>query len=117
MENEIDGTQEAVAVEEVDVIMAPRVTPARRHFFVVRDGADRFTSEGIELPNPERKKTGTVVAVGDGCPDHIRPGIRLTWCQEMLQDIEVDGQELIVMTETDRSCTYVGILPDCREVE
>ena len=78
---------------------------------VERDASETKTAGGIVLPDTAKNKParGTVVSVGDGrlndegkrTPLQVKPGDRVLFTSYAGNEITVEGEELLIMTEDD----------------
>ncbi len=88
-----------------------RVEPIGDKVVVKRLDAEQTTSGGIVLPDTAREKPlqGRVLSVGDGrrLPDgsrvqpQIREGDRVVFHPYAGTEVQVDGEELLIMSEDD----------------
>jgi len=88
-----------------------KIRPAGDQLLVVRDAAPEETPGGILLPESSRPRTnrGTVVAAGIGrlgdngirTPMEFRAGDRVIFTDFAGQAIEHDGEEYIIMSQSE----------------
>lgn len=109
---------------------ARRIDLMGDNILVVRDKADEKTPAGLDIPQEARtrKKTGVIFMVGpdirlsfseggDLSPEQfmasqrqkqisaiLRPGSRVMWMFDHLQEIKIDGQSYLVMRPEDIVC-------------
>jgi len=89
----------------------PKFRPLRDRVLVLRDDAESETEGGIIVPEGAKKppSRGIVIAVGKGLhteqgvliPVDLDPGDHITFGAHSGQDIEIDGQEYVVITSSD----------------
>jgi chaperonin GroES len=85
--------------------------PLHDRVVVRRVGADEKTSGGIIIPDTAQEKPmeGEIIAVGDGTRDDdgkrvpldVKPGDRILFGKWSGTEIKIDGEELLIMRETD----------------
>jgi chaperonin GroES len=88
-----------------------KLQPIGDRVVVQREESDERTSGGILLPDSAKNKPtrGKVVSVGDGkvlnngyrAPMQLRAGDRVLFTSYAGEQIEVDGEELILMSEAE----------------
>lgn len=87
--------------------MTTTLTPLADRVLVKPQPADTVSAGGVHLPDAaqERPQSGTVVAVGPGQHKHgppdLTPGDQVLYSKYGGTEIEHDGQELLVLKETD----------------
>lgn len=88
------------------------IRPLHDKIIVRRDEAESVTASGIFLPesSKDRPKTGLVEAVGDGAlntetgervPLELKKGDRVIFSSYSGTEVKIDGEELLIMTESD----------------
>ncbi|MCW5758058.1 MAG: co-chaperone GroES [Phycisphaeraceae bacterium] len=88
------------------------IRPLHDKIIVRRDEAESVTASGIFLPesSKDRPKTGLVEAVGDGAlntetgervPLELKRGDRVIFSSYSGTEVKIDGEELLIMTESD----------------
>lgn len=88
------------------------IRPLHDKIIVRRDEAESVTTSGIFLPesSKDRPKTGVVEAVGDGAlntetgkriPLELKKGDRIIFSSYSGTEVKLDGEELLIMTESD----------------
>lgn len=82
------------------------VTPLHDRVIVKADAAEEKTAGGIIIPDTAKEKPqrGTVVAVGAGKKDEpvtVKAGDTVLYGKYAGTEISIDGQELLIMRESD----------------
>jgi chaperonin GroES len=82
------------------------VTPLHDRVIVKADAAEEKTAGGIIIPDTAKEKPqrGTVVAVGAGKKDEpvtVKAGDTVLYGKYSGTEISIDGQELLIMRESD----------------
>lgn len=88
------------------------IRPLHDKIIVRRDEAESVTASGIFLPesSKDRPKTGVIEAVGDGSlntdtgeriPLELKKGDRIIFSSYSGTEVKLDGDELLIMTESD----------------
>ncbi len=88
------------------------IRPLHDKIIVRRDEAESVTASGIFLPetSKDRPKTGVIEAVGDGAlntdtgeriPLELKKGDRIIFSSYSGTEVKLDGDELLIMTESD----------------
>ena len=90
---------------------APKIRPLGEKVLVKRLEAEEMTRGGIVLPDTAKEKPqkGTVIAVGDGkllddgkrAKFQVAKGDRVIFTSYAGTDIKVDGEEYLLMNESD----------------
>lgn len=88
-----------------------KVVPLNDKIIVKRIEAEEKTAGGIILPDTAREKPrqGKVLSLGDGKlmangqrqPFHVKEGDRILFSSWAGSEVNVDGQEYLIMTEED----------------
>jgi chaperonin GroES len=88
-----------------------KLTPLGENVIVERVEAKETTEGGIVLPDASRQRPaeGVILSVGDGRlledgtrhPLQVREGDRIFFSSSAGSDIQVDGQTLLIMRESD----------------
>jgi chaperonin GroES len=89
----------------------PKIRPLGEKVLLKRLEAEETTAGGIVLPDTakEKPKKGTVVALGDGkmledgsrAEFQVKTGDQVLFSSYAGQDIKVDGEEYMLMDESD----------------
>ncbi|MCR9217303.1 MAG: co-chaperone GroES [Phycisphaerales bacterium] len=88
------------------------IKPLHDKVIVRRDEAETQTASGIFLPESakDQQKTGVILAVGDGAlnretgdriPLSVTNGDRVIFSSYAGNEVKVDGEELLIMSESD----------------
>lgn len=83
--------------------------PTQDIAIVRRDEIKATTESGLILPDPEEEIMGEIIALGEGLvmddgtkrPMDISAGDRILFAKCIGQDIHIDGEDLLMMRETD----------------
>ena len=88
-----------------------KVIPIGDKIIVKRVSAEETTAGGIVLPDSAQEKSqeGRVVSLGEGrltfdgtrIPFTVQEGDRILFTSYAGTDVEIDGEELLIMTEED----------------
>lgn len=88
-----------------------KVVPLNDKVLIKRVEAEEKTAGGIVLPDTakEKPKQGTVLAIGEGrrlengsrAPFQIKVGDRVLFTSYAGNEVKIDGEELLLMTEDD----------------
>ena len=88
-----------------------KIRPLHDRVVVKRSEEERTTASGIVIPDSatEKPDQGTIVAVGNGKKDDngkaialdVKVGDKVLFGKYAGQTVKVDGEELLVMTESD----------------
>ncbi len=88
-----------------------KIRPLHDRVVIKRSGEERTTASGIVIPDSatEKPDQGTVVAIGNGKKDDngkiialdVKVGDKVLFGKYAGQTVKVDGEELLVMTESD----------------
>ena len=88
-----------------------KIRPLHDRVVVKRSAEERTTASGIVIPDSatEKPDQGTIVAVGNGKKDDngkvialdVKVGDKVLFGKYAGQTVKVDGEELLVMTESD----------------
>ncbi len=88
-----------------------KIRPLHDRVVVKRSEEERKTASGIVIPDSatEKPDQGTVVAIGNGKKDDngkvialdVKVGDKVLFGKYAGQTVKVDGEELLVMTESD----------------
>lgn len=91
--------------------MAVSIRPLGEKVLVKRSEAEERTAGGIVLPETakEKPKRGTVLSVGDGRlldtgqrkPLQVKKGDKVLFTSYAGTEVKVDGEEVIIMDESD----------------
>ena len=91
--------------------MKPNIVPLNEKIVVKRLEAEDKTAGGIVLPDSakEKPKQGRVMSLGEGkrletgkrAPFQVKEGDRVLFTSYAGNEVTVDGQELLIMTEDD----------------
>ena len=81
------------------------IRPVRNRFLVMQHEAQTMEG-GIHLPHGavDPPNIGTVVAVGDGCPEFIKVGTVVQWPSTFVVRMNVGGFALVLMSPEDVGC-------------
>ena len=86
------------------------IRPLRNYIIVSREAAETTSALGIIIPEAAQKSSdvGTVVAAGPGnlergerVPLDVEVGDRVMFAQFTGKEVEVDGQSMLMMLDTD----------------
>ena len=82
------------------------VTPLHDRVIVKADPAETVTKGGIIIPDTaqEKPQRGTVIAAGPGKKDEpmaVKPGDKVLYGKYAGTDIQIDGDDLLIMRESD----------------
>jgi chaperonin GroES len=88
-----------------------KIRPLHDRVVVKRSAEERTTASGIVIPDSatEKPDQGTVVAIGNGKKDDngkvialdVKVGDKVLFGKYAGQTVKIDGEELLVMTESD----------------
>ena len=88
-----------------------KITPVCDKIIIKRVSAEETTAGGIVLPDSakEQPQEGRVVSLGNGIPlpngkllpFTVKEGDRVLFSSYAGTDVEIDGEELLIMTEAD----------------
>jgi chaperonin GroES len=88
-----------------------KIRPLHDRVVVKRSAEERTTASGIVIPDSatEKPDQGTVIAIGNGKKDDngkiialdVKVGDKVLFGKYAGQTVKVDGEELLVMTESD----------------
>ena len=88
-----------------------KIRPLHDRVVVKRSEEERTTASGIVIPDSatEKPDQGTIVAIGNGKKDDngktialdVKVGDKVLFGKYAGQTVKVDGEELLVMTESD----------------
>ena len=88
-----------------------KIIPIGNKIIVKRVSAEATTAGGIVLPDSAQEKSqeGRVVSLGEGTLTHegvlvpftVQEGDRVIFSSYAGTDVEIDGKELLIMTEAD----------------
>jgi chaperonin GroES len=88
-----------------------KIRPLHDRVVIKRSEEERTTASGIVIPDSatEKPDQGTVVAIGNGKKDDngkiialdVKVGDKVLFGKYAGQTVKVDGEELLVMTESD----------------
>lgn len=88
-----------------------KIRPLHDRVVIKRSAEERTTASGIVIPDSatEKPDQGTVVAIGNGKKDDngkvialdVKVGDKVLFGKYAGQTVKVDGEELLVMTESD----------------
>jgi chaperonin GroES len=92
-------------------MLSMRLEPLGDKVIVKRLSAEEKTAGGIVLPDSAREKPqqGKILSVGDGAvspngtrvPPQVKEGDKIVFSNWSGQEVEVDGHELLIMSERD----------------
>jgi chaperonin GroES len=88
-----------------------KIRPLHDRVVIKRSEEERTTASGIVIPDSatEKPDQGTVVAIGNGKKDDngkvialdVKVGDKVLFGKYAGQTVKIDGEELLVMTESD----------------
>lgn len=88
-----------------------KIRPLHDRVVVKRSAEERTTASGIVIPDSatEKPDQGTIIAIGNGKKDDngkvialdVKVGDKVLFGKYAGQTVKVDGEELLVMTESD----------------
>ncbi|MBL4864749.1 MAG: co-chaperone GroES [Pseudomonadales bacterium] len=82
------------------------VTPNAKRVAIVRDTVEEVTNAGIYLPESGRGQlnSGMIVSMGDGCPEFLENGCRVTFSGFGGSEITIGDRKILLLHVDDIHC-------------